>query len=138
MFIVFSACLAMSASACITEPECDICLTSADVVGTVMADGQPLAGASVNAEVSSGACGSPGLPSFDGPVFTSVSGSYRVRASVSAPPGLRCVTIRITPPSGSGLQSRTDTVAALRFRPEWTGPAARDSARVDFALVTAP
>lgn len=136
--IVVSACLAISAGACTTEPECDICLTSAEVVGTVMADGQPLAGAVVSAEIGSGACEFPGFASSDGPVFTSASGSYRVRASLSAPPGVRCVTVRVTPPAGSGLQARTDTVAALRFRPEWTGPAVRDSARVDFALVTVP
>jgi hypothetical protein len=108
------------------------------VVGTVTSNGQPLAGAIVHAEIGAGACVFPGISSFDGPVVTSASGSYRVVISMSAPPGVQCVSVSVTPANGTGLASLADTVEALRFRPAWKGPSARDSARVDFALESAP
>lgn len=135
--IALALCLFASACSWSTEPECDICLTSAQLVGTVTSGGEPIAGATIFAEAG-GACVFSDGGRSDESTVTSASGTYRLLIRISAPPEVRCVLVRMTPPEAAGLSARADTVEALRFRPEWKGPTVRDSARVDFALEPAP
>ena len=136
--MALACCLVTTSCEWATEPKCDICISSAIVVGTVRNSGQPVAGATVTAEIAGRSCLGASGASLYGAAETSASGDYVARVGNMISPGDWCIIVRVTPANGSGLAASTDTVPALRLRSEWTGPAARDSVRVDFVLVPAP
>lgn len=111
-------------------------VTTAIVYGRVLtAAGAPVAGATVRANVhgDSTNCrpGGAGL-SGGGPATSDAAGNYRQVVAAPVVPTELCVSVRVTPPTGSNLNPGGDAGKRVRMLPE--GNSARDSLRVDIRL----
>jgi hypothetical protein len=111
-------------------------VTSAVVYGRVLsAAGAPVPGATVRANVhtDSTSC-RPGGPGLTGgaPATSDTAGYYRQLVAAPVSPTELCVSVRVTPPTGSGLSPAGEAGGRVRMHPDTS--AVRDSLRVDVRL----
>jgi hypothetical protein len=108
-------------------------LTSAVVYGRILsAAGTPVPGATVSANVhgQSANC-RPGGPGLTGgfPVTSDSAGNYRQVVTAPVAPTELCVSVRVVPPTGSGLSTAGASGSRVRVLPDTSS--VRDSVRVD-------
>lgn len=111
-------------------------LTSAVVFGRILsAAGTPVVGATVSANVHGEAANCrPGGPGLTGgfPVTSDTAGNYRQVVTAPVAPTELCVSVRVVPPTGSGLSPAEASGSRVRMLPN--ASATRDSVRVDIRV----
>lgn len=121
----------------LTDPSCDICTTSAVVLGTVAAEGAAVAGAEIWFSIGDTECSNT-YSSGEPDAVSAADGSFEFLIVTGLAPAERCVQLLVAPPLGSGLVAQQGTEFTVRFRADHLRNAARDTVEHHVALISPP